>query len=282
MTRAKANGIEIEYETAGDKGDPVLLLVMGLGAQLTIWPDAFFHSLAKRGFFVIRYDNRDTGRSVRYPLTKPEYGMPDLVADAVGVLDALGVDRAHVVGQSMGGAIAQLVALERPDRLASLTLVSTTAGGDDLPGTTAELGEHYRVTAAPDWTDRAAVVEHLVEEFRALAGSLPFDEDEIRATAGHDFDRTGDIAVALTNHGHVKVTGEPWRTRLGEITAPTLVLHGTEDPLFPLPHGEMLAREIPDARLVAMAGAGHELPRAVWDAVIPELVKHTSQPRDAR
>jgi pimeloyl-ACP methyl ester carboxylesterase len=276
----RVNGVDLCVQTFG--AGPAVLLIGGHSASMLWWPREFCERLAAAGRFVIRYDNRDTGRSVRYPLTKPEYGTPDLVADAVGVLDALGVDRAHVVGQSMGGAIAQLVALARPDRLASLTLLSTTAGGDDLPGMTDELGRHFGAMTEPDWTDRAAVVEYLVEDFRAYTGSLPFDEDEIRATAGEDFDRTGDIAVALTNHGHIEDTGEPWRTRLGEIIAPTLVLHGTEDPLFPLPHGEMLAREIPDARLVALAGAGHELPRAVWDVVIPELVKHTSRPHDAR
>jgi pimeloyl-ACP methyl ester carboxylesterase len=270
----RVNGVDLCVETFGD--GPAVLLIGGHSASMLWWPEEFCERLAAAGRFVIRYDNRDTGRSVRYPLTRPGYGTADLVADAVGVLDALGVDRAHVVGQSMGGAIAQLVALGHPDRLASLTLLSTTAGGDDLPGVTEELAKHFEATVPPDWTDRAAVVEYLVADFRAYAGSLPFDEAEIRAIAGQDFDRTGDIAVAFTNHSHVDGGGEPWRPRLGEITARTLVLHGTEDPLFPLPHGEMLAREIPDARLVRLAGAGHELPRAVWDLVVPELVRHTA------
>ena len=270
----RANGVDLCVQTFG--AGPAILLIGGHSASMLWWPEELCERLAAAGHRVIRYDNRDTGRSVQYPLTEPGYTMADLVADAPGVLDTLGVDRAHVVGMSMGGAIAQLVALGHADRLASLTLIATTAGGDDLPKSTDELAKHFSTMVEPDWSDRAAIVVYLVDDFRAYAGSLPFDEAEIRATAGRDVDRTTDIRIALTNHGHILVTGEPWRTRLGEITAPTLVLHGTEDPLFPLPHGEMLAREIPNARLVPMNGAGHELPRAVWDEVIPELIKHTA------
>ena len=270
----RVNEVDLCVQTFGD--GPAVLLISGHSASMLWWPEELCERLAAAGRLVIRYDNRDTGRSVQYPLTKPGYTMDDLVADAVGVLDALGVDRAHVVGQSMGGAIAQQVALAHPDRLASLTLISTTAGGDDLPKMSDQLGKYFSSKVEPDWTDRSAVIEYLVDDFRAYAGSIPFDEDEIRAMAGRDVDRTTDIRVALTNHGHISVIGEPWRTRLGEITVPTLILHGTEDPLFPLPHGEMFAREIPNARLVPMRGAGHELPRAVWDAVIPELIRHSS------
>jgi len=269
----RVGGVDLCVETFGD--GPAVLLIGGHSASMLWWPEEFCARLAAGGRTVIRYDNRDTGRSTQYPLTKPGYSMTDLVADAVGILDALGVERAHVVGQSMGGAIAQNLALRHPDRLASLTLLSTTAGGDDLPGTADRMLAHFTSLTEPDWTDRAAIIEHTVRDFRAYAGSLPFDEAEIRATAGRDVDRTTDMRVARTNHSHIEGDEEPLRDRLGEITAPTLVLHGTEDPLFPLPHGEMLAREIPDARLVPMPGAGHELPRAVWDLVLREIVQHS-------
>lgn len=271
----RVNGADLCVETFGN--GPAVLLIMGHSASMLWWDRELCERLAAAGRFVIRYDNRDTGRSTQHPLAKPGYTMVELVDDAAGILDALGLDRAHVVGQSMGGAIAQQLALRHPDRLASLTLVATTAGGDDLPKPTAALAEHFSSATEPDWADRSAVIDYQVANFRAYAGSLPFDEAGIRATAGQDVDRTADIQVALTNHGHIAITGEPWRPRLGEITAPTLVLHGTEDPLFPLPHGEMLAREIPNARLVALPGAGHELPRAVWDLVLPELVRHTQR-----
>lgn len=270
----RVNGVDLCVETFG-AGQPVLL-IGGLYASMLWWYKEFCERLAAAGRTVIRYDNRDTGRSVRYPLAKPGYTTDDLIADAVGILDALGLDRAHVVGQSMGGAIAQQLVLRHPGRLASLTLMSTSALGDDLPPIAPRLAEHYRDASEPDWTDRTAVIDHIVSEFRAYAGTLPFDEALIRATAEQDVDRTPDIQVAFTNHSHIEDTGESWRPRLGEITAPTLVLHGTEDPLFALPHGEALAREIPNARLVTMAGAGHELPTAVWDQVLTELIRHTA------
>jgi pimeloyl-ACP methyl ester carboxylesterase len=269
----RVHGVELCVETFGE--GPAVLLIGGMSASMLWWDKEFCERLAAAGRLVIRYDNRDTGRSVQYPLAKPGYTMHDLVDDPVGILDALGIDRAHIVGQSMGGAIAQQLALRHPDRLASLTLMSTSALGDDLPPMSAALAEHYRDATEPDWSDRAAVIDYIVAEFRALTGTLQFDEAGIRATAGQDIDRTPDIRVAFTNHGHIPDTGESWRPRLGEITAPTLVLHGTADPMFALPHGETLAREIPNARFIPMPGAGHELPRALWDQVLPELARHT-------
>jgi pimeloyl-ACP methyl ester carboxylesterase len=270
----RVNGVDLCVETFGS-GPPVLL-IGGLYASMLWWDEEFCVRLASAGRTVIRYDNRDTGRSTQYPLTKPGYTGTDLVDDAAGVLDALGFERAHIMGMSMGGSLAQNFALRHPGRVATLTLLSTSALGDDLPGIADRLGDHYATATAPDWTDRAAFIDYLVADFRAHAGTLAFDEAEIRATAGRDFDRTPDIQVAFTNHSHLGGDEGPWRHRLGEITAPTLVMHGTEDPLFALPHGEALAREIPNARLVVLEGTGHELPRAVWDLVIREIVAITS------
>lgn len=271
----RVNDVDLCVETFG--AGPAILLMGGSGASMLWWDEEFCERLAAAGRTVIRYDTRDTGRSVRYPLTKPGYTGTDLVMDALGVLDTLGVDRGHIVGQSMGGGIAQLIAADHPDRVATLTLMSSSVGpADDLPGIAERLMTHFGTAVEPDWSDRTAVVDYLVAEFRAYAGTLPFEEDRIRATAERDVDRTPDIAAALTNHAHIQGDEGPLRPRLPKITAPTLVLHGTEDPLFPLPHAELLAREIPNARLVPMNGAGHDLPKAVWDEVIPELVRHTA------
>lgn len=272
----RVNGVDLCVETFG--AGPAVLLIGGTSASMLWWDAEFCERLAAAGRTVIRYDNRDTGRSVQYPLTKPGYTGTDLAEDAVGVLDALGVDRAHIVGQSMGAGIALLIAVTHADRVASLTLMSfsATPGDDDLPGVAERLRLHFSTAVEPDWSDRAAVIDSIVDEFRAYAGTLPFDEAGIRTTAGRDVNRTADIRVAFTNHMHIQGDEGPLRPRLPMITAPTLVLHGTEDPLFPLPHGQLLAREIPHARLVPMVGAGHELPKAVWDEVIPELVRHTA------
>jgi pimeloyl-ACP methyl ester carboxylesterase len=271
----RANGVELCVETFGDPADPAILLIAGSGGSMLSWDEEFCERLGAGSRLVIRYDQRDTGRSVTYEPGAPEYTGPDVVEDAVGILDALGVDRAHVVGISMGGGIAQFVALDHPDRVASLTLISTSPGtGADLPGISTELRAHFAgATAEPDWSDRAAVIDYIVEDARPYAGkSRPFDEAAWRDLAGRDFDRTINIASSMTNHSLVEGGGS-WRERLGEIRVPTLVLHGTEDPLFPYEHGEALANEIPGARLVPLEETGHELPRAVWDVVVPAILR---------
>ena len=274
----RVDGVELCAQTFGDAGDPALLLVMGLGASMLSWEDEFCERLAAGRRLVIRYDHRDTGRSVTYPPGAPGYTGDDLVADAAGVLDALGVARAHVVGMSMGGAIAQMLALDHPDRVASLVLIATSPGsGNDLPGMSDALRARFAdPPPEPDWADRDAVVEHLVEEERAYAAaSRPFDAARRRELAGRIVDRATDIAASTKNHWLLD-GGESWRARLGEIAVPTLVLHGTEDPLFDIAHGLALEREIPGARLVPVDGMGHELPPTVWDVVVPEILRHTA------
>jgi pimeloyl-ACP methyl ester carboxylesterase len=274
----RANGVDLCVETFGDPGDPAILLVAGGMGSMLSWEDEFCERLAAGGRYVIRYDQRDTGRSVTYEPGAPKYTGPDLVADAVGILDALGVARAHIVGISMGGGAAQFLALDYPDRVASLTLISTSPSGsdEDLPGMNDTLRAHFaEPPAEPDWSDRAAVIEYMVEDARPYASpSQPFDESAWRELAGRDFDRSINLASSA-NHFLVE-GGEPWRYRLGDVRAPTLVLHGTEDPLFPIEHGVALAREIPGANLLALEHTGHELPRRVWGIVVPAILQHTS------
>jgi pimeloyl-ACP methyl ester carboxylesterase len=274
----RANGVDLCLETLGDPTDPAILLIAGAGGSMLSWEGEFCERLAAGSRFVIRYDNRDTGRSVTSEPGAPEYSGADLVGDAVGLLDALGLANAHLVGISMGGGIAQVVALDHPDRVASLTLISTSAGpGDpDLPSMSEELRAHFgSPPPEPDWSDRAAVIDYVVEDARPYAGkSRPFDEASWRDLAGRDFDRSVNMASSMTNH--VLIEGGPgWRQRLGEIRIPTLVLHGTEDPLFPYEHGAALANEIPGARLVALEQTGHELPRATWDVVVPAILRQS-------
>jgi pimeloyl-ACP methyl ester carboxylesterase len=274
----EVNGVGLCIETFGGEGDPAVLLIMGAAASMLLWEDEFCERLAAGGRFVIRYDQRDTGRSVTYAPGAPEYTGDDLVADAAGVLDGLGVGRAHVVGMSMGGGIAQILALDYPDRLSSLTLISTSPGfGPDLPGMSDELRAHFaEPPPQPDWSDRDAVIGYLVEDERVYAArSRPFDEAGRRELAGRNFDRSIDLAASMTNH-FLLDGGESWRERLGEIRVPTLVLHGTEDPLFAIEHGRALASEIPGARLITLEQTGHELPPATWDVVVPAILEHTS------
>lgn len=266
------HGVSIAASTFGSAADPAVLLIGGSGASMDWWEPGFCAALADAGRYVIRYDHRDTGESVSYPPGQPGYPSDQLFADATGVLDALGVARAHVVGISMGGALAQLLAIDSPDRVRTLTLISTSggAGDEDLPmGSVATVPE-------PDWADRAAVVEYLVATQRAAASpARPFDEAAAREVATVAVGRTTSPESAEKNHFATE-GGGPWREKLPDITAPTLVLHGTDDPMFPLAHGEALAREIPNARLVALPRTGHEFPRENWPLVLPELIAHTA------
>jgi pimeloyl-ACP methyl ester carboxylesterase len=272
----RVGAVELCADTFGERSDPALLLIMGAGASMDWWDDELCRRLAAEGRFVIRYDTRDTGRSVTYARGAPEYAFGDLVADALGVLDALGVERAHVVGFSLGGSIAQVAALEHPERVASLTLIATSPGSGDLPGMTPALRAWYEHAAdPPDPPEREATVEYEVAAQRAhSAPSRPFDADAVRATARRAFDRTRDPLAAPANLA-VMEGGAPWRERLGELRLPVLVLHGREDPLFPGDHALALAREIPGARLVWLEGMGHELPRSVWASVVAEIAEHT-------
>jgi pimeloyl-ACP methyl ester carboxylesterase len=274
----EVNGVGLCVETFGGDRHPAVLLVMGAAASMLSWENEFCERLASGGRFVIRYDHRDTGRSVTYAPGAPEYTGDDLVADAAGVLDALGVSSAHLVAMSMGGALAQLLALDYPDRVSSLTLISTSPGsGPDLPSMSDELRAYFAdPPPQPDWSDRDAVIDYLVEDERVYAASSrPFEEAARRELAGRIFDRSIDLAASTTNH-FLLDGGESWRERLGEIRVPTLVLHGAEDPFFPIGHGRALASEIPGARLVTLEQTGHELPRATWDVVVPAVLEHTS------
>ena len=276
----EANGVELCVQTFGEESAPAVLLIAGAACSMDWWEEELCERLAAGPRFVIRYDLRDTGRSVTYEPGTPQYRGDDLVADAVGVLDALGVAEAHVVGISMGGGIAQQLGVKHPDRVASLTLESTSPGpagpGEpELPPMTKELAA-FEPPPEPDWADREAVVDYVVAGLYPYAGSVRFDEDRMRALVGHVFDRTIDMRSSQTNHWLIE-GGEAIRGRLGEIEAPTLVLHGTEDPLFPFAHGEVLARKIAGARLVPLEGVGHEFPPPqVWDEVVEALLDHTA------
>jgi len=227
---------------------------------------------------VIRYDHRDTGRSVTYTPGHPPYTGDDLVADAAGVLDAFGIPAAHIVGVSAGGALAQLFALGYPDRVRSLVLISTspaTPGVRGLPPPSEEFGR-FLATAKVDWSSVDSVVEYLVGYSRMLAGGRrPFDEEGMRALVRTDVERARDFAAAR-NHDLLRDDGRP-RGPLSSIAAPTLVIHGTADPMFPPAHGEALAGEIRGARLLRLDGAGHGIERTDWEPIARAILAHTSK-----
>jgi pimeloyl-ACP methyl ester carboxylesterase len=273
--------VQIHSETFGRPGDPAVLLIMGAAASMLWWPEAFCERLAAAGRFVIRYDNRDTGLSFGYEPGTAAYTMEDLAADAVAVLDEHGVERAHVVGMSIGGGIAQLVALAYPDRVASLTAISTTAVGaedPDLPGPSPDYMEFAAAFEALDWSDTQALADLLVGEARVLAGTRhPFDEAVAREFISRDLERAIDPA-RLENHGAIGGDEGRWAGRVGEIAAPLLVIHGTADPILPHAHGVALAEAVPGAQLVTIEGGGHELHEGDWDQILTAIVEHTGTP----
>jgi pimeloyl-ACP methyl ester carboxylesterase len=272
-----ANGVELCVETFGVPREPAILLISGAAWSMDWWDAEFCRRLAAGGRFVVRYDHRDTGRSVSYSPGAPGYTGLDLIGDAVGLIDALAGGRAHVVGLSMGGGIAQYLAVEHPDRVATLTLMSTSPGGKDLPPMADRLESAFTDPAPdPDWTDRDAVVEYLVEGERPFAGPNSFDEAYVREVARQVVDRTVNLESSVKNHWLI-AGDEDTRPRLGEVRAPTLVIHGTEDPCFPPEHAVALAREIAGAELILLDGVGHQVPpRSTWGLVVPAILGHTA------
>ncbi|MFD2795134.1 alpha/beta fold hydrolase [Promicromonospora vindobonensis] len=285
-------GAQLCAETFGDPADPAILLIGGITSAMDWWHDDFCQALAAgesprgHGRFVVRYDHRDTGRSRTDPPGAPSYTGDDLARDPVRLLDALGVGRAHLVGVSMGGGIAQQTAIEHPDRVASLTLMSTSplTGGAPESGTDSDAlvlpGPAPEVLALfdspppdPDWGDPDAVVRHLVEGERAFAGP-GYDAAATLTTARRVAARSIDPAAAAN---HFLVESSPLRGTLADVVAPTLVLHGEDDPLFPPEHGAALAEAVRGARLVLLAGVGHQYPpRIAWGVVVPEILALTA------
>jgi pimeloyl-ACP methyl ester carboxylesterase len=269
-TMVPANGVDLCLETFGAGDDPAVLLIAAGARSMDWWEDDFCRRLAAGGRFVIRYDHRDTGRSTSFPAGRPPYTQVDMAGDALGVLDALGVARAHVVGLSLGGGLAQRLAVEDQPRLRTVTLMSTSPGPlDEAPVTPPALPGH-----PTDFSDRAAAVDQLVACVSAAGGPFTADAAHLRQLAERVLDRTTDPA-ACRNHW-LAGCGPPVRDRLGSVDLPTLIMHGTVDPLFSMAHPAALAREIPAARLVPLPGVGHEFPpRAVWGVVIEEILRHT-------
>ncbi|ESY26994.1 alpha/beta hydrolase [Mesorhizobium sp. LNJC391B00] len=275
MTRAAAP--EIVSQTFGDPGDPAILLIMGAMASMLWWPEALCKKLAGEGHFVIRYDNRDTGLSTKYTPGEPPYTFDDMADDAVRVLDGCGIGKAHVVGMSMGGMIAQRLVLKHPSRVITLTVISSSPVGIDtshLPGTTEAYMEHSADGAKVDWSDRDQVIGFVVKDARAIASNAhPFDEKAMRAFVQQDYDRSGGF-LSATNHFMLK-SCEDLKGRLCEIKVPLLVIHGTSDPIFPVEHGAALADAVAGGRLVRVEGGGHELHPDDWGTIVAAIVTHT-------
>jgi pimeloyl-ACP methyl ester carboxylesterase len=276
--------IRLCYETFGTESDPPMLLIMGLGGQMILWPDDFCAQLADRGFYVVRFDNRDIGRSTRIHGRPPTagqlllrkispvlYDLGDMADDADGLLSKLGLAPAHVVGVSMGGMIAQTVAARHPESVRSLVSIMSMTGSR-WAGQPALKIYPYLLRAAP--TEREAYIEHMSRMF-AIIGStgLPQDAALIRDTMARSYDRGHDPAASGRQLGAIVASGD--RTaELRKITAPTLVIHGSKDPMVSPSGGKATAEAIPGARLMVVQGMGHDLPEAAWPQIIPAIAEH--------
>ena len=279
---AEVGDVELCFETFGDRGDPALLLVMGLGTQMIGWPDAFCALLADRGYFVIRFDNRDIGRSTHFRGHRPPtvkqlltrdksaavYSLADMADDAAGLLDHLGIERAHVAGASMGGMIAQTLAARHPDRVLSLASIMSNTGHlwRGTPGLRV-----YPIFLRRPAGNREGAIESTVSAFRLIGSpGFPFEEEELRKHAQLSFERGYNPAGALRQLAAILAAGD--RTaELRRITAPTVVIHGTKDRMIRPSGGRATARAVPGARLVEIEGMGHDLPPGAWERIVDAI-----------
>ncbi len=287
--KIKANGIDIEVEDTGGTG-PVVVLIMGLGMQLVAWPLQLVDALVAAGYRVIRHDNRDIGLSQKFDdkgvpnllwesiklklgvTLRPPYSLNDMALDTVGVIDTLGIAQAHIVGASMGGMIAQRVALAAPQRVLSLTSIMSTSGAKGLP--TPKPAIIRALMASPKGREREAIMKHYVELLRVIGSpAYPMEESQVRERIMAGLNRS--YAPMGTLRQMVAIAADTGRAKeLSGVSTPTLVIHGRADPLVPFACGQDTAKRIPGARLFAIDGMGHDLPPEVIDLMLPSMLEH--------
>lgn len=271
MPRAKNGSVELEYETFGAADAPAILLINGLGSQMTRWPADFCQRLAGHGYRVIRFDNRDVGKSTWFK-AGDAYSLSDMAADATAVLDAVGVRQAHVAGMSMGGMIAQLVAIEHPGRVLSLTSIMSATGA---PGTMDPAPSAGAVLTAPSpdpAVDLEAFLAHGVKNAQIIGSpGYPVDDAAYRQRAIEEYERA--FTPTASQRQMAAIRGDGDRTeRLGKLKVPTVVLHGADDPLVQVVGGEATAKAIPGAELRVIPGMGHNLPPSLYDTFIDAIL----------
>ncbi|HEY5290031.1 MAG TPA: alpha/beta hydrolase [Caulobacteraceae bacterium] len=291
MSQIKANGLSFEYDITGKAGDEPILLIMGLGGQMTLWRDAFVAKLAARGYRVIRFDNRDIGLSEKLDALGPPdmgavlaawaegrlapapYNLSDMAADAAALLTALGVDRAHIVGASMGGMIAQLVAADHPEKTLSLTSIMSTTGNRALPPAKPEAMAALNTPAPDPAKDMEGYLANVVASSKVIGSpGYPPDEADQRAFAVSNVRRSYHPVGFLRQYAAVLASPDR-RPKLATIEVPTMVIHGEDDALVPVEGGRDTAANIPGAELVTIPGMGHDVPPALYDQIIDAIVR---------
>jgi len=292
MPNVTANGIQIEYDTFGDRSSPALLLVAGNGAQIYFWDVEFCELLIKKGYFVIRFDNRDAGLSTKFEEAgipdfpaaikaamegKPvesAYSLDDMADDTIGLLDALGIEKAHICGASMGGMIAQVIAYRHPKHVLSLTSIMSTTGNPDLPQAKPET---IAAVLAPTPSEREAYVEHNMNIWRKIwSPGFPFEEKRAQTFIEKSYDRSY-YPQGMARQNIALIANGDRRESLSTIAVPTLVIHGADDPLIPVEGGKDTARVIPGAKLFIISGMGHDMPKGVWAEIVHAISENAVQ-----
>lgn len=293
MSKAHSNGIELEYETFGDSRHPAILLIMGLGGQMIHWPEAFCQMLAQAGYYVIRYDNRDVGLSTRISghgrtrliragikaiiglRVRAPYTLDDMAHDALGLLDALKIESAHIVGVSMGGMIGQIIAAKYPARVKTFVCWMSSSGNPRLPGPSLKI--RMRMVTRPPKLDRESLIQYSMQTWRLIGSpQYPSEPPALRARIERAFDRAY-YPPGLARQTLGIIASGSRVPLLRKISAPTLVIHGQDDALIPVAAAHDLARHIPGARLEIIRGMGHDLPPQLLPKLAQLVLAHVSQ-----
>lgn len=271
----KTNSIELCTESFGKESDPAILLVAGATVSMLYWDAEFCGKLAGKGYFVIRYDNRDVGKSTYYEPGTTPYNIVDLTEDAIAILDEYNIDKAHFVGMSLGGLISQIAALKYADRVGSLTLISTGPWGDSdppIPEMDTRILDFHGKSGEVDWTNEESVVDYMLEGFVLMVGRKKFEDKRIEKYIRAEFNRAKNY-VSMFNHAALQ-GGEEYWNRLGAIHHPTLIIQGTDDGIWHYNNAAILLEQIENSTLITLEGTGHELHVEDWDTIIDGIGKH--------
>ncbi|MRX56504.1 alpha/beta fold hydrolase [Bacillus idriensis] len=271
------NQVEIYTESFGNPGDPAVLLIMGAMSSLDWWDEEFCQLLAEEGRFVIRYDHRDLGRSTVYEPGTSHYTITDLADDAIGILDAYSIEKAHITGMSLGGMIGQIMAVKNPERVRTLTIIASSVFGTEqaeLPQMDQRILDYHAKSASIDWSNRESSISYLAEGWKVLSGAKSFEKERMYLLAEREYSRAKQIQ---SRFNYVLLGGgEDYLDRMGEIDVPSVIIHGTDDPALPFEHGLALAKAIPHAEIVTLEGTGHEIHTEDWGKIIESVIKVSS------
>lgn len=271
----KNGNVIICTESFGNKNNPAILLVAGATVSLLFWDEAFCRRLASKGFYVVRYDNRDVGKSTNYEPGTTPYDIVDLTDDAITILNEYQIKKAHFVGMSLGGLIAQIAVLKHPDRVQSLTLFSSGPWGDSdpaIPEMDKRILDFQSKAETVNWRDENAVVEYMLEGASLISGKKSFDKNRSEKLIREEFRRTNSY-ISMFNHAGLQ-GGEDYYNRLNEINHPTLIIHGTEDQIWHFGHTKVMLEKIKDSKLIELEGTGHELHFEDWDTIIDSISEY--------